>query len=126
MRVGSQRAQINAKLGSDVVPNCRQMLSGRYPYDRASRQDVNLNDFGRLFGPGGVLDGFFNAQLRPFVDTARRTWRWRPGFSGSAGTLRQFQRAQRIRERRDDECQQESQRERAVRPTTNPGKRCDH
>ena len=98
VQVGSQRAQINAALGSDVVPSCRTMLDGRYPYDRASRQDVNLNDFGRLFGPGGILDGFFTAQLKPFVDTTGRIWSWRPGFSGSPGTLAQFQRAERIRE----------------------------
>jgi type VI secretion system protein ImpL len=63
---------------------------------------VPLDDFARLFAPGGLLDGFFNTQLRPYVDTAGRVWRLHPvdGVQPpiSAGALAQFQRAAQIRD----------------------------
>jgi len=61
-----------------------------------------LDDFGLLFSSGGLLDQFFNEQLRPFVDSTRRPWRWRGDASRKLGmsdaVLVQFQRASEIRD----------------------------
>jgi type VI secretion system protein ImpL len=57
-----------------------------------------MDDFGRLFGYGGVFDAFFTANLEKLVDTTRASWQWRPGSVGmSSAMLRQFEFAQRVR-----------------------------
>ena len=81
---------------------CRQAVNGRYPFTSNSANDIPLDDFARLFAPGGMLDGFFNAQVRPFVNMAGTTWRLQPVGEVtppiSAADLAQFQRASQIRD----------------------------
>ena len=38
--------------------------AGRYPFDQASAIDVNVADFQRLFGPGGLIDAFTTEVLQ--------------------------------------------------------------
>ena len=40
------------------------------PVHPESAIDVNVRDFGRLFGPGGMIDAFINDHLISYVDTA--------------------------------------------------------
>ncbi len=81
---------------------CKQAVAGRYPFVPSSGNAIPLDDFGRLFSPNGMLNTFFNAQLRPFVDTSGATWRAQ-AVAGvappvSPGDLAQFQRAAAIGE----------------------------
>ena len=81
-----------------VVPACQRIV-GRYPFVAASRDDVSLAEFGRLFGDGGTYDNFFNQNVERLVDRSRTPWRWRPGAGGGArDMLDQFAAAERIRE----------------------------
>jgi type VI secretion system protein ImpL len=73
--VANTRKGIEDLYLAQVAPFCRQALQGRYPFDRSSSIDVALNDFGNLFRPGGIIDGFVGNNLRAYVDTARRPWR---------------------------------------------------
>jgi type VI secretion system protein ImpL len=73
-------AQLNARWRADVLPFCTSAVQGRYPFDGASAIDVNTLDFARLFGPGGLIDGFTNDHLLPYIDNATRPWRWRADF----------------------------------------------
>jgi len=63
---------------------------------------VLLDDFNKVFSPGGQLDSFFAGNLAQFVDTPPgREWRPRPGMEASAPsptTIRQYQRAAVIRD----------------------------
>ena len=81
---------------------CRQAVAGRYPFSPSSPNDIPLDDFARLFAPNGLLDQFFIAQLRPFVNTAGTVWRPQPvaGVAPpvSPGDLAQFQKAAAIRD----------------------------
>lgn len=45
-----------------IAEICRTTLDGRYPFERQADDEVNLNDFNRLFAPRGELDRFL-AQL---------------------------------------------------------------
>jgi type VI secretion system protein ImpL len=63
---------------------------------------VTRDDFARLFGPGGLLEDFFQKNLAPYVDTSSKPWKFKKMGEASMGdtsaSLIQFQRAQTIRE----------------------------
>ena len=100
--VGGARAELNALWQAQVAPFCARALEGRYPFDRAAAADVALQDFGRLFGPQGLIDGFFQEHLLPFVDAASTPWRWKRvndvDLGISDAVLAQFQKAAEIRD----------------------------
>ncbi len=80
---------------------CQRAVANRYPFAAGSRADVLPEDFGQLFGQGGLLDDFFNRRLVAMVDTGAAIWAYKPLPDGSKPTstsLPEFQRAARIRE----------------------------
>ena len=103
LRGGGVKEQITAafKAGGGVGALCPQVVSGKYPFTAGSDKEVGLDEFGRLFGAGGVLDAFFNTQLKPYVDTSGKVWKLQPVEGVSApiapADLQQFQTAQTIR-----------------------------
>jgi type VI secretion system protein ImpL len=91
--------ELERRYRREVVPECEQIVSGRYPFTPNSPADVPLQDFGHLFGYGGVFDTFFQANLASLVDTERSPWSWRPGtVRASDAILRPFEAAQNLRE----------------------------
>jgi type VI secretion system protein ImpL len=97
------RAQLARALGDQVTGICQQIAANRYPFARTDRE-VALVDFGKLFGPQGVLDKFFTSQLSQYVDMSKRDWSFRQDtaigreLASSTGTLKEFQRGAQIRE----------------------------
>ena len=96
-------AQENLKRAvSGSASFCAKAIAGKYPFARSSPGDVLLDDFNKVFSPGGQLDSFFMANLAPMIDTPTgRDWRVRPGMEASApapGTIRRYQQATVIRE----------------------------
>ncbi|WP_432259358.1 type VI secretion IcmF C-terminal domain-containing protein [Cupriavidus sp. TMH.W2] len=91
-------AQMDAIIGE----SCRRAIDGKYPFTPASMQDVDPEDFARVFAAGGVLDDFFQKVLAPHVDTTISPWRYKltaPDVPPVAGpSLVPFQRATEIRE----------------------------
>jgi type VI secretion system protein ImpL len=104
LRGGSAHQQIVAAYNGPTGPAqfCALAVEGRFPFVPGSPNDVLLDDFARLFAPGGLLDSFFNAQLRPYVDTSGGTWQ--PQLAEgvvapvSAVEIAMFQRAAKIRD----------------------------
>ena len=96
------RDKINAAWRSDVLPLCTSALSHRYPIDRRSANDVTLKDFGRLFAPGGLIDAFVKDNLRPFIDTSSKPWRWRAAdqidLGAAPDALRPLELAAKLRD----------------------------
>ena len=80
--------------------------NGNSPNDGAdyptAQKEMTIKDFGLLFAPGGLVDGFFQKHLLPFVDTSERQWNWRESEGISLGLepelLRAFQTAADIRD----------------------------
>ncbi|MCP5425224.1 MAG: type VI secretion system membrane subunit TssM [Gammaproteobacteria bacterium] len=68
----------------------------------AGPTDMSLDAFGRFFGPGGLMDDFFQKNLRAYVDTTQGTWAWRgpggPDDAVTADALLAFQRAAAVKE----------------------------
>jgi type VI secretion system protein ImpL len=99
---GGLRGTLSRRYEQDVLRECSEITTGRYPFVAGSTDDVPLADFGRLFGYDGVYDRFFRAELQPLVDTARDPWVWRADNSGvsvgGALPLAKFEAAKRIRE----------------------------
>ncbi|SCU75152.1 conserved membrane hypothetical protein [Cupriavidus necator] len=91
-------AQMDAVIGE----SCRSAIDGKYPFTPTSMQDVDPEDFARVFAAGGVLDDFFQKVLAPHVDTTISPWRYKltaPDVPPVAGpSLVPFQRAREIRE----------------------------
>jgi type VI secretion system protein ImpL len=95
-------AQINTEWRSRGLSFCQQAISNRYPIVRTSGQEIRLDDFGQFFGPGGITDTFFREYLANYVDMSRSPWRVRTSGAVpiriSADSLRQFERANAIKE----------------------------
>ncbi len=104
LRTGGARQQAAAAFNGEGGPAslCAQAVKGHYPFAGASGADIPLDDFTRLFAPNGLIDSYFNTQLRPFVDTTAAVWRTQDadGVSApvSAGELAQFQRSALVRQ----------------------------
>jgi type VI secretion system protein ImpL len=85
-----------------VFDFCSRAISNRYPFAASSKADVLPDDFGQLFGVGGMLDDFYQRRLASLVDTGSNPWRYRPLADGAkpagSAALAEFQRAARIRE----------------------------
>ena len=84
-----------------MLPLC-QAAFNRYPFIAGSAQDVPLDDFTHLLGPGGLIDQFFDQYLKPlrrYHADARGAGR--PATTPSSACrppARQFQRAAEIRD----------------------------
>jgi type VI secretion system protein ImpL len=98
----SELGRLSRALGDQVLSACRQVVPGRYPFTRGASSEIALADFGRLFGPGGIIDGFFKQFLAKYADTSKSEWTWHPEQTLSKylslATLKEFQRAAQIRD----------------------------
>ncbi|HEX4843725.1 MAG TPA: type VI secretion system membrane subunit TssM [Limnobacter sp.] len=99
------RAAERANLSADLRPLeevCQRTVANRYPVQAKAGSDILLEDFARFFGPGGLMDQFYQSRLASLVDTGKQPWQFKPSSDGSqsppASALLQFQRAQRIRD----------------------------
>jgi type VI secretion system protein ImpL len=104
LRSGGARQQVAAAYNGVNGPGrlCAPAVNGRFPFVPGSSNETPLDDFAKLFAPGGLIDGFFNTQLRPYVNTTGKTWTPQPvdGVSApvSPADIIQFQRAAVIRD----------------------------
>jgi type VI secretion system protein ImpL len=102
LTVGGTRAQLNALWTSSVVPFCESALENRYPAFKTASNEITLDDFTHLFSKGGLIDTFFNTNLRQYVDVSKNPWVWQKvhdlDLAIPQTTLTQFQRAAAIRD----------------------------
>ncbi|MEQ8782026.1 MAG: type VI secretion system membrane subunit TssM [Roseibium album] len=93
--------QLNEKLKSQVVEACQRIVTRNYPFTNG-RSEVPMTEFAKLFSPNGIMQQFFDQNLKALVDTSSRPWNWKPGVAQadrlSNATLRQFERADLIKQ----------------------------
>jgi type VI secretion system protein ImpL len=98
---GAEIQGLSAEL-KPITDFCTSAITGRYPFASGSRADVLPEDFGQLFGAGGLMDDFFQRRLLNLVDTSAPVWAYKPLGDGSkpvaAAALAEFQRAARIKD----------------------------
>ncbi|ASP32609.1 type VI secretion system membrane subunit TssM [Labrenzia sp. VG12] len=93
--------QLNEKLSTQVVGECKRIVGRNYPFENG-RSEVPMTEFAKLFSPSGIMQRFFDENLKGLVDTSTRPWNWKPEVSQadrlSNATLRQFERADLIKQ----------------------------
>lgn len=98
---GGACQHLNATWQNEVLQFCNTAISGRYPNQRGSSEDITQEDFGLLFGPGGKIDSFFTKYLASSIDKSAPNWRWidRGGSPAclSNNTLLQLKRADKVK-----------------------------
>ncbi len=81
-------------------PLCKAM-ERRYPFTLEGA-DASIEEFSRLFGPGGSMDQFFRSQISQYVAIQGNAWRPQAAMGGdppvSAADVAVFQRIDRIRQ----------------------------
>ena len=98
----SELGILSKALNDQVAGVCRSIVEGRSPFAKGASSEIAMQDFGRVFGGGGVLDRFFQASMAKYVNTSKPAWALRPDQPVtklmSATTVRQFQLAAQIRD----------------------------
>ena len=69
--VNSARNLLSQALG-EVTQSCKLVVEGRYPFVRGADREVGLVDFGKIFGPNGVMDAYLNNYLDKYVNRRAR------------------------------------------------------
>jgi type VI secretion system protein ImpL len=99
---GNTRAGIDGLWQANVAPFCQKATAEAYPFNRQAAADIAMQDFVRLFGPGGLIDSFFTDNLAKFVDFRTRPWSWKQVNGTDLGisdaVLKQMQNAAEIKE----------------------------
>jgi type VI secretion system protein ImpL len=96
VRAGATR-DIETRYLQEIVPQCRTLIANRYPF--GNLQEVQLADFGAVFGFDGLFDKFFRDNLLALVETSRSPWAWKEGsVNPERRILDQFEAARRIRD----------------------------
>lgn len=92
---------LNATWKTQVLSVYNDYINNRYPLFPSASSDIELSEFTHFFGPGQVLDNYFQKHFAPFMDTSQAQWHWRsldgqaPNFSPLL--LTQLERAAIIR-----------------------------
>lgn len=96
---GSVKGTLNTQWKTNISSFCQSKLQGRYPLQHNSPRDIAIDDFSDFFGPNGRIEVFFKQNLASSIDRTGEIWKWRGTGSSpiSEDSLKQFQRADRIR-----------------------------
>jgi type VI secretion system protein ImpL len=103
LRGGTPRSQIATIYNGPGGPAaaCAAAVT-RFPFVRTAAAEISLDDFSRLFAPGGLFDGFVNTVLRPYIDMTGPAWHPQAAEGVAAPIspteLAQFQHAAAIRD----------------------------
>lgn len=92
---------MNRALSNQITFFCRDTITSAYPFTQSSRS-LSIDNFAKFFGPGGDMDRFYTEFLNPYVERTSEGLRYREDspMAGrlSDASLRQFERAERIRQ----------------------------
>ena len=93
------RSNIQQAYGAQLLPECKSILAMGYPFTPGER-NATVDDFSRLFRPGGLIDQFQTTSLAGQVDTTRHPWTLSPSGKAlglGAAAVRQLELADTVR-----------------------------
>ena len=95
------REKIAQAWKQDVLLQCNEIVSYKYPFDKSADVDASARDLANLFSDSGVINQFISQHIQPLLQSRAYPWRWKPAVASSYGfsdsTLAFFERADRIR-----------------------------
>jgi len=68
---------MNTLWKTSVASAYHKTIENRYPIYNSAKNDIQIKDFDQFFGPGGVIQNYFNNYLKPFVDLSQVYWSWK-------------------------------------------------
>ena len=96
------RDQVRGDWNSSVLQKCTDTIEGRYPLRRDGVREIQPDDLVHVLGPGGLINDYFNQNLRSLVDVSGPVWRWKSGGGTDVGLgsdfLVQIRQAGRIKD----------------------------
>ncbi len=97
---GAARTAISEAWTGSGQSFCTQAVAGHFPFSRRATADISVDDFSRLFGPGGTMDSFFQQNLKQLVNTAKHPWTLEitAAQAVSSDFLAQFEHADTIKQ----------------------------
>ena len=66
--------KIDADWQRNIIPYYRNNLEGHYPMLKSSRSPLSIEDFNNFFATNGMLDQFFQTEIKPFINIDQATW----------------------------------------------------
>ena len=96
---GNTSNATNKSWKSGVYANYKAKIKGKYPAGGSPRNAIPMGDFSEFFGPDGIIESYFNENLKDSVNQEGSVWVAKKGDISkiSAESLKELQRADRIR-----------------------------
>ena len=96
----SVNQNIQQQYATQLLNECKSVMGQGYPFTPGASHDVTVDDFSRLFRPGGLIDQFSQANLTGMFDTTKHGWTVTPAGRAlglKPETAREFEKADTIR-----------------------------
>lgn len=96
---GNVSGATNSAWKSGVYANYKAKIKGKYPAGGSSRNAIPMGDFSDFFGPNGLVETYFNDNLKESVRQEGSLWTAKEADISkvSVEALRQLQRADKIK-----------------------------
>ena len=75
--INSSKTYLEGIWAQYVLPEYNQHIHERYPVFNTASNELTLDEFGKFFSPGGVMDTFFTHYVKHFIDDKQFTWNWK-------------------------------------------------
>ncbi|AHE67893.1 Dot/Icm secretion system protein ImcF [Legionella oakridgensis ATCC 33761 = DSM 21215] len=72
--IKDSKAHINQQWRESVLQIYQTQIAQHYPFDATQSQEVTITDFDHFFATHGILNGFLEFYLKPFLDTSHPQW----------------------------------------------------
>ena len=69
------RQYINQEWQNTVYKEFQNSIAKRYPFDANQHKEISIADFNRFFATHGILNGFTEQYIKPFLDTSNPQWK---------------------------------------------------
>ncbi len=96
---GKTSNETNKSWKSGVYANYKAKIKGKYPAGGNPHNAIPMGDFSEFFGPNGLIESYFNENLKDSVNQEGSVWTAKAGDISkvSPEALAELQRADRIR-----------------------------
>jgi type VI secretion system protein ImpL len=102
MRSRLLKNKIDKVWREEILAQCNDIISFKYPFEKSARADASLRDLQDLFGTSGVIHQFFLEHIQPLIKSKAYPWQWKDNVAETHGftpeVLAFFEKQNRIRD----------------------------